>query len=90
MYITRIVLRNIRGFAELDFDLTRPDGSYAGWTVFTGDNGSGKSTCSGPSRSASRAQKQRERYSLVSVVGSKTAPEGQGFDNTDNNWRFRR
>lgn len=44
MYITRIVLRNIRGFAELDFDLARPDGSYAGWTVFTGDNGSGKST----------------------------------------------
>ncbi|EXJ14456.1 AAA family ATPase [Imhoffiella purpurea] len=44
MYITRIFLRNIRGFAELDFDLTRPDGSYAGWTVFTGDNGSGKST----------------------------------------------
>jgi len=44
MYITRIILNNIRGFAELDFDLARPDGSYAGWTVFTGDNGSGKST----------------------------------------------
>lgn len=44
MYITRIVLKNIRGFTELDFDLTRPNGSYAGWTVFTGDNGSGKST----------------------------------------------
>lgn len=44
MYVSRVTLGNIRGFAELDFDLTRPDGSYAGWTVFTGDNGSGKST----------------------------------------------
>jgi energy-coupling factor transporter ATP-binding protein EcfA2 len=44
MYIKRIILKNIRGFEELDFDLTRSDGSYAGWTVFTGDNGSGKST----------------------------------------------
>ena len=43
MYIKRIILKNIRGFKELDFDLTRGDGSYAGWTVFTGDNGSGKS-----------------------------------------------
>jgi DNA repair exonuclease SbcCD ATPase subunit len=43
MYIKRIILKNIRGFEELDFDLTRSDGSYAGWTVFTGDNGSGKS-----------------------------------------------
>ena len=44
MYIDRIILDNIRGFRALDFDLKRPDGSYAGWTVFTGDNGSGKST----------------------------------------------
>jgi predicted ATP-binding protein involved in virulence len=44
MYIKRIILKNIRGFEELDFDLTRSDGTYAGWTVFTGDNGSGKST----------------------------------------------
>ncbi len=43
MYIKRIILKNIRGFEELDFDLTRSDGSFAGWTVFTGDNGSGKS-----------------------------------------------
>ena len=43
MYIKRITLKNIRGFDELDFDLTRGDGGYAGWTVFTGDNGSGKS-----------------------------------------------
>ena len=44
MYIKQITLRNIRGFADLQFDLTRPDWKYAGWTVFTGDNGSGKST----------------------------------------------
>jgi energy-coupling factor transporter ATP-binding protein EcfA2 len=44
MYIDRIILDNIRGFRLLDFDLKRPDDSYAGWTVFTGDNGSGKST----------------------------------------------
>lgn len=30
MYIKRIVLKNIRGFADLDFDLTRPGGKYAG------------------------------------------------------------
>ena len=44
MYIHKITLANIRGFKSLDFDLQRPDKSYAGWTVFTGDNGSGKST----------------------------------------------
>lgn len=44
MYISKIKLKDIRGFTDLDFDLKRPDGSYAGWTVFTGDNGSGKST----------------------------------------------
>ncbi len=37
-------MKNIRGFESLEFDLSRGDGSYAGWTVFTGDNGSGKST----------------------------------------------
>lgn len=44
MYVSKITLANIRGFESLDFDLARPDGTYAGWTVFTGDNGSGKST----------------------------------------------
>jgi len=44
MYLDRVLLENIRGFTQLDFTLARPDGSYAGWTVFTGDNGSGKST----------------------------------------------
>jgi predicted ATP-binding protein involved in virulence len=44
VYIDKITLTNIRGFKHLDFSLARPDGSYAGWTVFTGDNGGGKST----------------------------------------------
>jgi predicted ATPase len=44
MYLHKISLRNIRGFEKLDFDLARPDGNYAGLTVFTGDIGSGKST----------------------------------------------
>lgn len=44
MFIRRVTLKDIRGFSDLDFDLTRPNGTYAGWTVFTGDNGSGKST----------------------------------------------
>lgn len=43
MYIKRLVLENIRGFRNLDFSLQRQDNEYAGWTVFTGDNGSGKS-----------------------------------------------
>ena len=44
MYIGKVILKNIRGFTDLQFDLARPDGVYAGWTVFTGDNGSGKSS----------------------------------------------
>jgi energy-coupling factor transporter ATP-binding protein EcfA2 len=44
MYLHRIVLEHIRGFELLDFTPARPDDSYAGWTVFTGDNGSGKSS----------------------------------------------
>ena len=44
MYIDRVILKNIRGFEDLDFDLCRGEGQYAGWTVFTGDNGAGKST----------------------------------------------
>lgn len=44
MYISKVILKNIRGFADLNFNLARDDGSYAGWTVFTDDNGSGKST----------------------------------------------
>lgn len=44
MYIDKVSLRDIKGFRELEFKLARNDGSYAGWTVFTGDNGAGKST----------------------------------------------
>jgi predicted ATPase len=44
MYIKTLQLENLRGFQELSFDLERPDGSYAGWTVFVGGNSSGKST----------------------------------------------
>ena len=44
MYVHQIELKNIRGFEDLKFNLARPDGSHAGWTVFTGDNGSGKSS----------------------------------------------
>lgn len=44
MYIDTIRLENIRGFRELEFSFDRGQGQYAGWTVLTGDNGSGKST----------------------------------------------
>lgn len=44
MYISNITLKDVRGFSDLEFDLKRPNDTYAGWTVFTGDNGSGKST----------------------------------------------
>lgn len=44
MYISKVMLSNVRGFTDLHFDLTRDDGSFAGWTVFTGDNGSGKTS----------------------------------------------
>jgi energy-coupling factor transporter ATP-binding protein EcfA2 len=44
VYISKISLKNIRGFESLEFDLDRGGGHYAGWTVFTGGNGSGKST----------------------------------------------
>ncbi len=42
MYIQRVVLENLKGFRTLDFSFQRPDGRLAGWTVLTGDNGSGK------------------------------------------------
>lgn len=44
MYVKTIQLENVRAFTELNFDLERPDGSFAGWTVFVGGNSSGKST----------------------------------------------
>jgi hypothetical protein len=44
VYIKRVVLENVRGFEKLDFRFERPNGKYAGWTVITGDNASGKTT----------------------------------------------
>ena len=43
MYISRVVLKNIKGFGKgCDLKLDPEDGTYPGWTVITGDNGSGK------------------------------------------------
>lgn len=42
MYIKRIQIENVRGFRSLDFTLSRSTNNPAGWTVITGDNGSGK------------------------------------------------
>lgn len=44
MYIKKLTLKNIKSFKDVTFDFTRPDGSLAGWTVFVGGNGSGKTT----------------------------------------------
>ncbi|WP_306207711.1 AAA family ATPase [Actinoplanes sp. RD1] len=47
MYIKEIRLQNVRGFhdaRDVQLDLTRPDGSLAGWTVLAGRNGSGKTS----------------------------------------------
>jgi energy-coupling factor transporter ATP-binding protein EcfA2 len=44
VYIRNIRISDVRGFREVDLDLSRPDGSFAGWTVLAGRNGSGKST----------------------------------------------
>lgn len=48
MYISRVEIENVRCFGSgeqtVDLDLRRPDGSYAGWTVIAGRNGTGKTT----------------------------------------------
>ncbi|MEU8240087.1 AAA family ATPase [Actinoplanes missouriensis] len=47
MYVKQIRLENVRGFhgaRTVSLDLTRPDGSLAGWTVLAGRNGSGKTS----------------------------------------------
>jgi energy-coupling factor transporter ATP-binding protein EcfA2 len=47
MHISRVRIAGVRGFyngRSVDLDLTRPDGTFAGWTVLAGRNGSGKST----------------------------------------------
>jgi len=43
MYVRKIFLKDIRGFSELDFDLSRRSPEFAGWFVITGDNAAGKS-----------------------------------------------
>ena len=42
MYLTRVVLQDIKGFGHADLDLLGDESQYAGWCVITGDNGSGK------------------------------------------------
>jgi len=42
MYIRKIILKNIRGFVELEFDLSGHSNKFSGWTVITGDNAAGK------------------------------------------------
>lgn len=47
MHVSRLRVSGVRGFygdRAVDLDLTRPDGSLAGWTVLAGRNASGKST----------------------------------------------
>jgi hypothetical protein len=44
MYVKSVTLEGIKKFKNLEFDFKRPDGGYAGWTVFLGGNASGKST----------------------------------------------
>lgn len=47
MYISQLVVQGFRGFSgprEVALDFSRPDGTYAGWTVLAGRNGSGKTT----------------------------------------------
>ena len=42
MYIRRVVLQNIKGFKEAELDFATPDNEYPGFSVITGDNGTGK------------------------------------------------
>jgi energy-coupling factor transporter ATP-binding protein EcfA2 len=47
MYVSKLKIQGIRGFdgsRSVNLNFTRPDGSYAGWTVLAGRNGSGKTT----------------------------------------------
>ena len=43
LYLTRVRLTNVRCFKKIDVRLPGP-GTTPGWTVFVGDNASGKST----------------------------------------------
>lgn len=42
MYIRRVALSAIKGFDEVDLNFEGESESLAGWTVITGDNGTGK------------------------------------------------
>jgi hypothetical protein len=44
MYVKSAALHQLRCFEKLNLDFARPDGSFAGWTVFVGGNASGKSS----------------------------------------------
>jgi len=44
MYLSRISIKNIRGFEEIDIKLARAANSEAPWTTILGDNSSGKTT----------------------------------------------
>lgn len=47
MYVKSISARYVKGFKDRDgftIDFTRPDSSFAGWTVVAGRNGTGKSS----------------------------------------------
>ena len=47
IYVSKLKIDGIRGFdgrRSVNLDFARPDGSYAGWTVLAGRNGSGKTT----------------------------------------------
>jgi hypothetical protein len=48
MYVQQIIIQGIRCFRAgpegVNLDFERPDGSFAGWTVVAGRNGSGKSS----------------------------------------------
>ena len=44
MYVSRVQMTNVRGFDDVDLDLSRADKTLAGWIVIAGRNGAGKST----------------------------------------------
>jgi len=47
VYLSRVRIDGIKGFQgdrAVDLELTRPDGSHAGWTVLAGRNSSGKTS----------------------------------------------
>lgn len=64
MHIRRVQITDVRGFREVDLDLSRPNGKLAGWTVLAGRNGAGKTTflraialaAAGPSASRSLSE----------------------------------